>query len=124
MTTIGGMFGSRTDNDPFLLDSGYLKVLTQRPTTRYSPSALATVILSKVKNPAHTNSFGTFELIVFDENMERIANMLQDVTFTSTPGDLIGVKLVPDSLFIDETAKLAVEFVPLHELPHDAMISL
>jgi len=122
MTSLGGLFGSRTDNVVFSTDSESNKVQTKQGTSRYSTAGMATIIVSKIKNPQFVHTFGSFKITIYDKNMKRIASATQDITFTTSPGQIRDVKVSPGSVLIDEQFRLGVSFLPLHDMPKDAKI--
>jgi hypothetical protein len=66
MTTIGGMFGSKNDNVNFVYDSMNNKIQTKSGTLIYKEIGVATMIVSKIKNPDHTSTYGSFKISVLD----------------------------------------------------------
>lgn len=67
MSTMGSLFGARSDNVAFVVDRGSRKIETKVGTSRYSAGGVATIVLSQIKNPSYVDSFGTFKIRVFDK---------------------------------------------------------
>ena len=88
MSTIGGLFGSRSDNVDFIIDSAAMKIETKQGTQRWSTVSSATIIISKIKNPAFVDAFGSFRIQVFDQYRKLIAVVADDLLFTTTAGTL------------------------------------
>ena len=124
MTTIGGLFGSRSDGVDFTTDRENLKIETKLGTQRYSTVSVATVIISKIKNPAYFETFKSFKISVFDKYKQLIAKVGTDLKFKTSPGSMTQVKVTPVSFLIDEVARLSFEFKPVHTLPADAKLRL
>ena len=91
MGTIGGIFGARNDGVNFTIDSTSMKVMTQEPTRQYAVVSMAKIIIEKIKNPAHIGTFGSFRIIIFDENMAPIADQYTDIMYTVTTGKILDV---------------------------------
>ena len=72
-TTLGGLFGGRTDDAKFVVDSSKLRIETKSPTKARAASRQATLIISKVQNPPHVGRFGSFGIYVYDKDKELIA---------------------------------------------------
>ena len=81
MTTIGGLFGSRQDGVEFSTDRENLKIETKVGTQRYSTVSVATIIVSKIKNPSYTDTFKSFKISVFDKYKQLVAKVEQGLTF-------------------------------------------
>ena len=81
MTTIGGLFGSRQDGVEFSTDRENLKIETKTGTQRYSTVSVATIIVSKIKNPSYTDTFKIFKISVFDKYKQLVAKVEQGLTF-------------------------------------------
>jgi len=125
MTTIGGMFGSRSDNVNFITDSVTNKIETKEGTTRWMDPGVASIIVSKIRNPDHVATTGTFKIFVYDQHKKLIATKTDGLEYDKTEsGSIRDVKVTPMSLFIAETDRLSFEFVPLHDMPQDAQIKL
>lgn len=114
MQTIGGMFGSRQDNVKFQIEAANLKIETKAGTRRYSQASIATINLGKIKNPAYVGSFGSFTIQVHDKNKELIAQVTSGVSYVTTSGGFVKVKLYPENPLVDALSKLHLEFAPLH----------
>lgn len=124
MSTMGSLFGARSDNVAFVVDRGSRKIETKVGTSRYSAGGIATIVLSQIKNPSYVDSFGTFKIRVFDKHRQLIAEVTSGVSYKTTAGTLRDVKVTPSGLFIDEEIRLGVSFVPLHDMPVDAFIRI
>ena len=75
MSTIGGLFGSRSDNVQFTTDKERMSIQTKKGTRRYSTVGVATIIVSKIKNPPHEESFGSFKISIYDQYKKLIAEV-------------------------------------------------
>lgn len=93
MSTIGGIFGSRSDGVGFFSDSTSMKFSTKEPTTNYAVSSIAKIIVEKIKNPAHIGTFGSFRITVYDKDMAPIADQYTDIFYTVTTGNILDVQL-------------------------------
>lgn len=93
MSTIGGIFGSRSDGVNFTTDSTSMKVVTLVPTERYSVISIAKIMIEKIKNPAHIGEFGSFRITVFDNDMAPICDQYTDMFYTVTTGNILDVSL-------------------------------
>ena len=93
MSTIGGMFGSRTDGVPFVIDGGNMKLETKTGTRRYSTISVATIIVSKIKNPASVGSYGSFAVKVYDKYKALIAEVSEGFYFDTIRGDILNAQM-------------------------------
>jgi hypothetical protein len=93
MSTIGGMFGSRTDGVPFVIDGGNMKLETVKGTRRYSTISVATIIVSKIKNPAHVGSYGSFSVKVYDKYKKLIAEANEGFFFDTIKGNIENARM-------------------------------
>lgn len=124
MTTIGGLFGSRQDNVAFKQDGANLKIETKAGTRRYSSVGVATMQISYIKNPAYRGTFGSFSIVVYDKNKERIAEVKAGLTYTTTPGTVRRVELYPANPYIDSTSTLFLRFQPVHKVAKNSKLKL
>lgn len=93
MSTIGGMFGSRTDGVPFVIDGGNMKLETKKGTRRYSTISVATIIVSKIMNPASVGSYGSFGVKVYDKYKALIAEVSEGYYFDTIRGKMENARM-------------------------------
>ena len=72
-----------------------MSIQTKKGTNRHSTIGVATIIVSKIKNPPHEESFGSFKISIFDQYKKLIADVSQGITFDTTPGTVRDVMLAP-----------------------------
>ena len=116
MSTFGGLFAAKAFDVPFVVDRSHMKIETKVGTSTSAPPGPATIVVSKIKNPSHVDSYGPFKISVFDRYRKLIAEVSQPVQFKTTPGALRDIKVSASGLFIDEEIRLGVSFVPIHDL--------
>lgn len=124
MSTIGGMFGSRTDGVPFVIDGGNMKLETQQGTRRYSTISVATIIVSKIKNPSSVGNYGSFAVKVYDKYTTLIAEVSEGIFFETIRGSMLNARMSIENPQIDTKSRLTVEFQPLHSLHAESKIKL
>lgn len=78
--------------------------------------------VSKIANPLHIGTFGSFRISVFDELKNLIADQYSDIMYTATSGNILGVKLSIENPSIQKTSDLRLQFAPLHALETSAII--
>jgi hypothetical protein len=67
MTTLGGIFGGKTDNAGFEVDSINLVIETTQGTPSWSPETVSTMTIMKVRNPRYEDTFGPFRIKILDK---------------------------------------------------------
>jgi len=93
---------SRIDNAKFIYDSVSNKIETKEGTVEWTNIGVTRITLSKIQNPDHADTYGTFKISVLDQYKKLIATRTSGLTYTTIPGSIRDVKITPYSLFIDE----------------------
>jgi hypothetical protein len=124
MSTMGGLFGSRRDAVKFDVEAANLKIETREGTARHNLPSLAEMSVQMIKNPDYVATFGSFSIKIFDKYKELIAEVTKGVTYSTTSGGIVAVKIWPENKLVDSQSKLQLEFAPLHAVKKDSKLQI
>lgn len=124
MSTMGGLFGSRRDAVKFDVEAANLKIETREGTARHNLPSLAEMSVQMIKNPDYVGTFGSFSIKIFDKYKELIAEVTKGVTYSTTSGGILAVKIWPENKLVDSQSKLQLEFAPLHAVKKNSKLRI
>ena len=77
-----------------MIDGGNMKLETQVGTRRYSTISVATIIVSKIKNPGSVGNYGSFAVKVYDKYTTLIAEVSEGIFFETTRGSMQNARMM------------------------------